>query len=336
MASGGEDLRRRPVHPEKVPLFDREVEISEVEEDAKQPHPLLEDDLDDDPLVLKGSRPTGPPKKLAEGEEDWGIDDDDDWGSKRDPSQPRKETQEQRIQRVMEKGVLEIAVAVVFHLAALGFYVYAHVHDGTIYKKTGGKGFPGSDTFGGRWKFLTYIDLWSQFVYFFLAFLNDVMPMSPAKLMLAKFCDFIFTTVVFPLALFVVIAFWGIYAIDRELVYPVALDEFVPPFLNHCWHTFIGVGVFLEVLLVFHRYPPTSKAVTTVFTYSTAYIIWLVVILTVDNFWVYPFLRVMPPPVISVFFAASFFLAVGLYFFGKILGNWRWRERHTLIDELRV
>ena len=57
----------------------------------------------------------------------------------------------------------------------------------------------------------------------------------------------------------------------------------------------------------------------------------LVVILTVDNFWVYPFLRVMPPPVISVFFAASFFVAVGLYFFGKILGNWRWRGGCGLI-----
>ena len=65
-----EDLRRRPVRPDKVPLVDREVEISELEEDEKQPHrPHLEDDLeDDDPLVLKGSRPTGPPKKLAEGE----------------------------------------------------------------------------------------------------------------------------------------------------------------------------------------------------------------------------------------------------------------------------
>ena len=73
MASSGEDLRRRPVHPEKVPLVDREVEISEVEEDAKQPHPLLEDDLDDDPLVLKGSRPTGPPKKLSEEEVSWGA-----------------------------------------------------------------------------------------------------------------------------------------------------------------------------------------------------------------------------------------------------------------------
>ena len=68
MASG-EDLRRRPVRPEKVPLVDREVEISELEEDEKLPHlPHLEDRVDGDPLVLKGSRLTGPPKKLAEGE----------------------------------------------------------------------------------------------------------------------------------------------------------------------------------------------------------------------------------------------------------------------------
>ena len=27
--------------------------------------------------------------------------------------------------------------------------------------------------------------------------------------------------------------FWGIYAVDRELVYPKALDKLIPPWLNH-------------------------------------------------------------------------------------------------------
>lgn len=32
---------------------------------------------------------------------------------------------------------------------------------------------------------------------------------------------------------FVVLTFWGIYAIDRELVYPKALDKVIPSWLNH-------------------------------------------------------------------------------------------------------
>ena len=65
MASRGQkkarELRRRPVHGEAdVPAVEREVEISEIAEDDE------EEGYDDDPLVLKGSRPTGPPKESAE------------------------------------------------------------------------------------------------------------------------------------------------------------------------------------------------------------------------------------------------------------------------------
>ena len=92
-------------------------------------------------------------------QEDWGIDDDGDWGSKTDPSQPKKETQEQRIQRVMTPGIFEIVTAFFLHLTVLGFYVYVHVYDGTVYKRNKGMGFIGVDKFGGRWKYLTYINM---------------------------------------------------------------------------------------------------------------------------------------------------------------------------------
>ena len=54
--------------------------------------------------------------------------------------------------------------------------------------------------------------------------------------------------IVFPLSLsrinisslqFVVISFWVIYAIDRELIYPVRLDEHLPQILNHYWVSII-------------------------------------------------------------------------------------------------
>lgn len=81
-------------------------------------------------------------------------------------------------------------------------------------------------------------------------------------------------------------------------------------------------------------------------------------VLVVDDYWVYPFLKVLPPPVISVFFAACFFVVLGIYFLGKKIAYWRWKggrglniivfgltlppslslspERHLLIEELRL
>ena len=63
MASGlrERDLRRRPVRGGET--AEDEVEISEIAEDEE------EEGYDDDPMVLKGSRPTVPPGELAEGTE---------------------------------------------------------------------------------------------------------------------------------------------------------------------------------------------------------------------------------------------------------------------------
>ncbi|CAI8031983.1 Trafficking protein particle complex subunit 9, partial [Geodia barretti] len=287
MASRREkELRRRPVRGgEEVPAVEREVEISEIAEDED------EESYADDPLVLKGSRrPAEPPKEPAK--DYWGVDDDGNWGSKSGNSGRPVEPQEHRISRIMQRGALESAVALLVHLAGLGFYVYVH---------------------------------WLQFAFFFLAFLRDIMPDSYIRQLLTKFCDFVFTTVIFPLAMFVAVGFWGIYAIDREMIYPFRLEEYNPAILNHFWHTTIVVAVLVELLLVFHRFPTTRNAVAMIFSYSTAYIVWIVVIVSVADYWVYPFLKVMPPPLISVFFAACFFATLGIYFLGQLVGHWRWR-----------
>ena len=96
-----DDLRRRPVRSEtdNSSPIDEEVEITEVAEEQA-------DDLDHDPLVLKGK-----------------------------------------------------VTAFFLHLIVLGFYVYVHAYDATVYKRNKGMGFIGSDKFGGRWQYLTYINM---------------------------------------------------------------------------------------------------------------------------------------------------------------------------------
>lgn len=47
--------------------------------------------------------------------------------------------------------------------------------------------------------------------------------------------DYLFNVVLFPVALLVVIVFWILYNINRDLIFPKHLDEYIPPWVNHSW-----------------------------------------------------------------------------------------------------
>lgn len=71
-----------------------------------------------------------------------------------------------------------------------------------------------------------------QAIYFTLATVNDWFgtnehhPKRPNSLRTLK--DYMFAAFAFPLALNVAISFWGLMAIDRELVLPKSFDAFFP------------------------------------------------------------------------------------------------------------
>jgi hypothetical protein len=55
---------------------------------------------------------------------------------------------------------------------------------------------------------------------------NDV---APKKMpLIRKIKDYVLATLAFPVAMNVGTTFWGLWAIDRELVFPKALDAFFP------------------------------------------------------------------------------------------------------------
>lgn len=72
----GHALRRRPVHPEgEVPQVEQDVEITEIEDEEEEEEEQEgkgregeEEEEEEDPMVVKGSRPTGPPPETQEGE----------------------------------------------------------------------------------------------------------------------------------------------------------------------------------------------------------------------------------------------------------------------------
>ncbi|XP_032999806.1 androgen-induced gene 1 protein isoform X2 [Lacerta agilis] len=102
---------------------------------------------------------------------------------------------------------------------------------------------PAHQTYGGSWKFLTFINLVIQAVFFGICVLtdlsslltkgNDSQEQERQLRKLISLRDWMMAVLAFPIGVFVVTMFWSIYIYDRELVYPKLLDNFIPPWLNH-------------------------------------------------------------------------------------------------------
>ncbi|XDV41483.1 hypothetical protein PO909_010353 [Leuciscus waleckii] len=102
---------------------------------------------------------------------------------------------------------------------------------------------PAHQTYGGSWKFLTFIDLVIQAVFFGVCVLTDLsslltkgsasMEQERQLKKLIGLRDWMMAVLAFPVGVFVVTMFWALYLYDRDLVYPRLLDNFIPQWLNH-------------------------------------------------------------------------------------------------------
>merc|ERR1712004_657477 len=102
-------------------------------------------------------------------------------------------------------------------LAAIVNFAYTIYWDLYILK------LPGRPSFGGQWKYLTFINLWIQLIYFSVSFFNNFIGSqatdSTKASKLQKCRDYLFATLAFPIGQFVGIIFWVLFHIDRELVF---------------------------------------------------------------------------------------------------------------------
>ncbi|XP_074844815.1 androgen-induced gene 1 protein isoform X1 [Carettochelys insculpta] len=102
---------------------------------------------------------------------------------------------------------------------------------------------PAHQTYGGSWKFLTFINLVIQAVFFGICVLTDLSSLltkgsdsQEQERQLKKLIslrDWMMAVLAFPVGVFVVTMFWSLYIYDREVVYPKVLDNFIPAWLNH-------------------------------------------------------------------------------------------------------
>jgi FAR-17a/AIG1-like protein len=75
---------------------------------------------------------------------------------------------------------------------------------------------PTREQFGGQAKYLTFLNMALQLLYFFLCLLADF---SPKDSRVNRIRDLMFASAAFPIGIFVGFIFWSIWAVDRELIF---------------------------------------------------------------------------------------------------------------------
>jgi len=190
--------------------------------------------------------------------------------------------------------------------------------------------------FKGRTKFLTLWNMLLQAVFFTVCALNDLIGTNEDiisnKPLIRKLKDGLLTCLAFPLSMFVGITFWALYAVDRELVFPKALDEFFPSWLNHVMHTNIMIFILIELATSFRKYPSRKVGMSVLFIFMLIYLVWVHIIHAYSGFWVYPVLEVLNLPLRIVFFLSLLGLAVALYVLGEKLNGIIWSKKLRELD----
>ncbi|XP_047521547.1 androgen-induced gene 1 protein-like [Pieris napi] len=184
--------------------------------------------------------------------------------------------------------------------------------------------------YGGKLKYLTYLNAMLQTAYFTVALLNDIIgtdePMPANKPFIRRMKDAIFSALAFPLSMFVGITFWGIYAVDRELILPRAIDAYFPLWLNHVMHSNIVVFVLIELVSTFRMYPKRKVGLSILTLFMLGYAIWIHTIYFKTGSWVYPVLSVINWPVRVLFYIFSLGFAWSLYSVGETLNTAVWSK----------
>lgn len=179
-------------------------------------------------------------------------------------------------------------------------------------------------------RFLTNWTFTLQNLYFFLCVGEDILNLFSGyqkfKGTLFKVKNYVFTVLVAPMSVFVTVAFWSMWLIDRELIFPEALDQVLPSWVNHSLHTTTSLFVLGEIYLSYHPYPKFEHAVMGITAYLGAYVICLIGTYVHTGIWLYPIFRTMSWNLRIVFVIVMYILAIFIYITEKLLTSYLWGE----------
>ncbi|XP_056405051.1 androgen-dependent TFPI-regulating protein-like [Hyla sarda] len=218
------------------------------------------------------------------------------------------------------------ALGIVLHLGFLAWSVFAVWQN---FEVTGSRLNHGAHSYGGRWKYLTFLNQVLQTAFFGVCLLCDLLQLCLSTRnrlcsVLTRLKDCIFAVLAFPVGVFVFTSFWSLYFYDRELVYPKDLDSIIPHWLNHAMHTAILPLVLIELLACSHHYPSKKNGFAVLLVFSIAYLSWVQWVHFAADIWVYPILAKLDAVGMLVFFASSFFVILAFYCLGEWLTRLRW------------
>lgn len=187
------------------------------------------------------------------------------------------------------------------------------------------------ETYGGRFKFLTFINMLLQLLYFNMAAVtefHEIVRKRKSELF-ASVCDYTFACFVFPVGTTVSILFWGLYAADPHSCQTPEEAKQIPAWLNHYMHTFPLVTI-LELCFITHKYPPRNKGMMSVLGFGVVYMAWILWVAFAADIWVYPFLRKLDSLSIAAFFAFSFAVLLFIYRVGEWVAIRKWGKDVTV------
>ncbi|XP_053612183.1 androgen-dependent TFPI-regulating protein-like [Plodia interpunctella] len=214
----------------------------------------------------------------------------------------------------------------VFHLSVVALNVFSLWYDQNYLDFP----FPAEGysrmTLKGRLMFLTMWCFILQTLYFTVSLLNDILgtnatALAPKKTPLIRSIKDLMFSLAFPVALYVSIAFWGIYAIDKNLVFPEHIEKIFPVWFNHTLHTLIAIFMFIELFVTNKTYPSRKFGIFLTVTYTLSYVVWLHILRERTGMWVYPIFEVLNLPQRVVYFASSTAVAAGFYIFGEKINS---------------
>lgn len=138
---------------------------------------------------------------------------------------------------------------------------------------------------------------------------------------LKKARDLTFGSLALPLALETSLMYWVMKSIDRELVFPKALDEFFPLWHDVIIHTNVSIFILIDLFIVEHTYPKRGTAVRILVTFLLCYLIWIYVVFINTGRWVYGVIGVLSAPQRILFFLTCGFVTLGIYFIGETMNT---------------
>jgi len=126
-----------------------------------------------------------------------------------------------------------------------------------------------------------------------------------------------------------------LFFIDRDLIYPKAIEEAIPHWQNHVMHTLPLITGLLDSFCTKHSYNTNFlKGVLPTLAFSLGYVVWVFVIALHGGFWVYPVLRYLGTFYRILFISGLLGLVSIFYKSGEMINNLFWPNKRLIVKKI--